>query len=57
MRKSEEGKEGKSFYLFYLREIKDEVLFYLCMLIKKKKKQTTCLISVSNKDDKYRKLL
>jgi hypothetical protein len=26
------------------------------MLIKKKK-QTTCLISVSNKDDKYRKLL
>jgi hypothetical protein len=56
MRKSEEGKEGKSFYLFYLREIKDEVLFYLCMLIKKKK-QTTCLISVSNKDDKYRKLL
>ena len=38
MRKSEEGKEGKSFYLFYLREIKDEVLFYLCMLIKKKKK-------------------
>lgn len=38
MRKSEEeGKEGKSFYLFYLREIKDGVLFYLCMLIKRKK--------------------